>query len=42
VLVSQAVIDAAEGVDAVFAEVGPVELKGVAAPMTLFEASRPG
>ena len=39
VLVSQAVVDAAPGVDATFSEVGPVELKGVAGPMTLFEAA---
>jgi len=41
VLVSQAVIDATVGSDVVFTEVGPVELKGVAAPMPLFAASWP-
>jgi adenylate cyclase len=41
VLVSQAVIDAAAGAAVAFRAVGRVELKGVAAPMELFEASRP-
>jgi class 3 adenylate cyclase len=38
VLVSQAVVDAASGAGVVFREVGPVELKGVAGAMPLFEA----
>jgi adenylate cyclase len=41
VLVSQAVIDEASESSVVYTAVGPVELKGVAGPMTLFEASRP-
>ena len=40
VLVSQAVMDLAGGVEVAFDEVGPVELKGVTGPMRLFEASR--
>jgi class 3 adenylate cyclase len=38
VLVSQAVVDAAKETDIAFAEVGQVELKGVAGLMALFEA----
>jgi class 3 adenylate cyclase len=38
VLVSQAVVDAAKDTDIAFAEVGQVELKGVAGVMPLFEA----
>jgi class 3 adenylate cyclase len=38
VLVSQAVVDAASSAGVVFREVGPVELKGVAGAMPLFEA----
>jgi class 3 adenylate cyclase len=41
VLVSQAVIDEADGASVLFSEVGSVQLKGVLGPMTLFEASRP-
>jgi adenylate cyclase len=41
VLVSRAVVDAAAGAGVSFREVGPVELKGVAGAMPLFEASRP-
>jgi adenylate cyclase len=40
VFVSEAVVDAAPNAGVVFSEVGPVDLKGVAAPMLLFEASR--
>ena len=42
VMVSQAVVDAADGSPVSFREVGPVELKGLAAPMDLFAAARPG
>jgi adenylate cyclase len=38
VLVSQAVVDAAGDAKASFTEVGPVELKGVAEPLTLHAA----
>jgi adenylate cyclase len=40
VLVSQAVVDASEGVGATFLEIGPVELKGVAEPVHLHIARR--
>jgi adenylate cyclase len=40
VLVSQAVVDASSGAGATFAEIGPVELKGVAGPMRLHAARR--
>ncbi len=42
VLVSQAVVDAAAGVEVTFTEIGPVELKGVAGAMHLHAAHRPG
>ncbi len=42
VLVSQAVVDAAGGVGVAFAEIGPVELKGVSGPIHLHAARRPG
>jgi len=38
VLVSQAVVDVAEGGPVMFAEVGPVELKGVSGPLRLYTA----
>ena len=41
VLVSQAVVDAAGDVGAVFSEIGPVELKGVAEAVRLHVARRP-
>lgn len=41
VLVSQAVVDHAEGAGASFAEIGPVELKGVSGPIHLHAARRP-
>ena len=40
VLVSQAVVDAAEGAGAAFTEIGPVELKGVTGPTQLHVARR--
>ncbi len=40
VLVSQAVVDAAAGSPVTFEEIGPVELKGVAGPLTLHSAHR--
>jgi adenylate cyclase len=40
VLVSQAVVDAAEGVSVTFAEVRPVELKGVSGAVRLHVAHR--
>jgi len=40
VLVSQEVVDASDGADVTFREIGPVELKGVGAPMRLHAASR--
>ena len=40
VLVSQAVVDAADGVAATFREIGPVELRGVASMVTLHAAIR--
>jgi adenylate cyclase len=42
VLVSQAVVDLAEGVPAAFAEIGPVELKGVSEATHLHVARRAG
>ncbi len=42
VMVSQAVVDASDGAGVDFVEVGPVELKGVAEPMTLYAAARVG
>ncbi len=42
VLVSQDVVDAAGGVDVVFREIGPVELKGVGGAVRLHAASRVG
>jgi len=41
VFVSQAVADAAAGAGVAFEMIGPVELKGVAGPMLLFEAALP-
>jgi class 3 adenylate cyclase len=40
VLVSQEVVDAADGGPVAFTEVGPVELKGVSAPLRLYAARR--
>jgi class 3 adenylate cyclase len=40
VLVSQQVVDAADSSSAVFAAVGPVELKGVAGALNLHVARR--
>ena len=40
VLVSQEVVDAAEGTPVTFTEIGPVELKGVAGPLRLHTARR--
>lgn len=40
VIVSQAVVDASAGASVGFREVGPVELKGVSGPMSLFGAHR--
>jgi adenylate cyclase len=40
VMVSQSVVDAADGSPVSFRGVGPVELKGLAAPMDLFAAAR--
>lgn len=40
VVVSQAVVDASEGADVTFREIGPVELKGVADPVRLHAAHR--
>ena len=42
VIVSQSVVDAADGASVDFRKVGPVELKGVAGAMELFAASRDG
>ena len=42
VLVSQEVVDAAQGAPVMFAEIGPVELKGVSGTLTLHAASRAG
>ncbi len=41
VVVSQAVVDAADGAPVLFRSIGPVALKGVAAPMDLHVATRP-
>jgi class 3 adenylate cyclase len=41
VIVSQAVVDAAEDAPIMFRAIGPVALKGVAAPMRLHAATRP-
>jgi adenylate cyclase len=41
VLVSQDVVDASDGVDVTFREIGPVELKGVGGAMVLHAASSP-
>jgi class 3 adenylate cyclase len=41
VLVSQEVVDAADGVPVTFTELGPVELKGVQGTIRLFTAHRP-
>jgi adenylate cyclase len=40
VVVSQVVVDAAEGVPVAFAEIGPVDLKGVTGPVNLHTARR--
>jgi len=40
VLISQEVVDACDGADVIFREIGPVELKGVAGAMRLHAASR--
>jgi len=40
VLVSQEVVDAAQGASVRFAEIGPVELKGVPGPLRLYTARR--
>ena len=40
VLVSQEVVDAADGGPVAFTEVGPVELKGVSGPLRLYTAAR--
>jgi adenylate cyclase len=40
VLVSQAVVDAADGGPVTFTEIGPVELKGVSGPLRLYTARR--
>ncbi len=40
VIVSQAVVDASNGAGLSFRDVGPVELKGVSEPMTLYAAAR--
>jgi adenylate cyclase len=40
VLVSQAVVEASQGVDVAFTDIGPVELKGVASPIHLLQAHR--
>jgi class 3 adenylate cyclase len=39
VLVSQDVVEASDGVDVAFREIGPVELKGVSGAMHLHAAS---
>jgi adenylate cyclase len=41
VLVSQEVVDAADGGPVTFSEVGPVELKGVSGPLRLYTARHP-
>jgi adenylate cyclase len=40
VLVSQEVVDAADGRQVTFTEIGPVELKGVSGPLRLHAAHR--
>jgi adenylate cyclase len=40
VLVSQEVVDAAQGAPVTFSEIGPVELRGVAGTLILHTASR--
>jgi adenylate cyclase len=42
ILVSQAVVDAADVPEVEFTEVGPVELKGVSSPLRLHAATRRG
>jgi adenylate cyclase len=42
VLVSQEVVDAAEGAPVTFTPIGPVELKGVSGPLQLHRAARNG
>jgi adenylate cyclase len=42
VMVSREVVEASTETDVAFGEVGPVELKGVARPIPLFRATRPG
>jgi adenylate cyclase len=42
VIVSQAVVDASEGTGLAFRALGPIELKGVAGAMHLYEAAREG
>jgi adenylate cyclase len=42
VIVSQAVVDASDGVDVTFKDIGPVELKGVSGALHLHVASQPG
>ena len=42
VLVSQEVVDAAQGAEATFTEIGPVDLKGVAGAIQLHSAHRSG
>jgi adenylate cyclase len=42
VLVSQEVVDVAQGTPVIFAEIGSVELKGVSGSLTLHRASRAG
>ena len=41
VIVSQAVVDASDGIPLSFADLGPVELKGVSEAVHLYSASRP-
>lgn len=41
VLVSQEIVDASDGAEVTFREIGPVELKGVSGPMRLHAAARP-
>jgi class 3 adenylate cyclase len=40
VLVTQEVVDAADGTSTRFTEIGPVELKGVSGPLLLYTARR--
>jgi adenylate cyclase len=42
VVVSEDVVEAADGVSVSFSEIGPVELKGVTGPLRLYIARRPG